>query len=116
MIATFGLTLFFGKSDHLAAAFGIAVSATKILTTGLLFIAMRDVWGWSLFASAAVAGVFFCIDAGFFLANLTNLAQGGYVPLLLAALVFHYSPPTRLSGHWPGRPCRRHPETPERCP
>jgi K+ transporter len=44
MIATFGLTLFFGKSDHLAAAFGIAVSATKILTTGLLFIAMRDVW------------------------------------------------------------------------
>ena len=49
---------------------------------------MRDVWGWSLFASAAVAGVFFCIDASFFLANLTKLAQGGYVPLLLAALVY----------------------------
>jgi len=59
-----------------------------ILTTGLLFIAMRDVWGWSLFASAAVAGVFFCIDAGFFLANLAKVAQGGYVPLLLAALVY----------------------------
>jgi KUP system potassium uptake protein len=57
-----------------------------ILTTGLLFIAMRDVWGWSLIASAAVAGVFFCIDASFFLANLTKLAQGG--PLLLATLVY----------------------------
>jgi KUP system potassium uptake protein len=88
MIVTIGLTLFFGKSDNLAAAYGIAVSATMILTTGLLFIAMRDVWGWSLFASAAVAGVFFCIDAGFFLANLAKVAQGGYVPLLLAALVY----------------------------
>src|SRR6516164_3989454 len=88
MIVTVFLTLFFGKSDNLAAAYGIAVSATMILTTGLLFIAMRDVWGWSLFASAAVAGVFFCIDAGFFLANLVKVAQGGYVPLLLAALVY----------------------------
>jgi KUP system potassium uptake protein len=88
MIVTVFLTLFFGESDNLAAAYGIAVSATMILTTGLLFIAMRDVWGWSLFASAAVAGVFFCIDAGFFLANLAKVAQGGYVPLLLAALVY----------------------------
>jgi KUP system potassium uptake protein len=88
MIVTVGLTLFFGNSDNLAAAYGIAVSATMILTTGLLFIAMRDVWGWSLFASTAVAGVFFCIDAGFFLANFAKVAQGGYVPLLLAALVF----------------------------
>jgi KUP system potassium uptake protein len=88
MVVTVGLTLLFGKSDNLAAAYGIAVSATMILTTGLLFIAMRDVWGWSLIASAAVAGVFFCIDASFFLANLTKLAQGGYVPLLLATLVY----------------------------
>jgi len=88
MIATVGLTLFFGKSDNLAAAYGIAVSATMILTSGLLFIAMRDVWGWSLLTSGAVAGVFFCIDAGFFSANLVKVAQGGYVPLLLAALVY----------------------------
>ena len=88
MVVTVSLTLFFGKSDNLAAAYGIAVSATMILTTGLLFIAMRDVWGWSLIASAAVAGVFFCIDASFFLANLTKLAQGGYIPLLLATLVY----------------------------
>ena len=88
MIVTVGLTLFFGKSDNLAGAYGIAVSATMMLTSGLLFIAMREVWGWSLLTSGAVAGVFLCIDACFFLANLVKVAQGGYVPLLLAALVY----------------------------
>ena len=88
MIVTVGLTLFFGKSDNLAGAYGIAVSATMMLTSGLLFIAMREVWGWSLWISAAVAGVFLCIDACFFLANLAKVGQGGYVPLLLAGLVY----------------------------
>jgi KUP system potassium uptake protein len=88
MIATVGLTLFFGKSDNLAAAYGIAVSATMMLTSGLLFIAMRDVWGWNLWFSAAIAGAFLSIDACFFLANLVKVAQGGYVSLLLATLVY----------------------------
>jgi KUP system potassium uptake protein len=48
MIVTLGLTLGFGKSDNLAAAYGIAVSLTMLLTTALLFIAMREIWGWSL--------------------------------------------------------------------
>src|SRR6201993_2346971 len=88
MTVTVGLTLGFGKSDNLAGAYGIAVSATMMMTSGLLFIAMREVWGWSLLTSAAVAGVFLCIDACFFLANLVKVTQGGYVPLLLAALVY----------------------------
>ena len=88
MIVTVCLTLFFGKSDNLAAAYGIAVSATMILTSGLLFVAMRDIWSWSLLTSVAVAGVFFCIDAAFFSANVVKVAQGGYVPLLLATLVY----------------------------
>ena len=88
MIVTVSLTLFFGKSDNLAAAYGIAVSATMLLTTGLLFIAMREVWGWSWLISVAVAGTFLCIDMAFFLANIVKVAEGGYVPLLLAALVY----------------------------
>ena len=48
MIATVGLTLGFGKSDNLAAAYGIAVSLTMLMTSALLFIAMREIWGWSL--------------------------------------------------------------------
>jgi len=46
MLVTICLTLFFGKSDNLAAAYGIAVSATMLMTSVLLFIAMREVWGW----------------------------------------------------------------------
>jgi KUP system potassium uptake protein len=88
MVVTVGLTLFFGKSDNLAAAYGIAVSATMLMTSALLFIAMREVWGWGLVASGAIAGTFLCIDAGFFLANLMKVAEGGYVPLLLAGLVY----------------------------
>ena len=45
MVVTVGLTLFFGKSDNLAAAYGIAVSATMLMTSALLFIAMREVCG-----------------------------------------------------------------------
>jgi KUP system potassium uptake protein len=88
MLVTLGLTVGFGKSDNLAAAYGIAVSATMLLTSALLFIAMREVWGWSLAASGAAAGAFMIVDASFFTANLAKVAEGGYVPLVLAALVY----------------------------
>lgn len=88
MIVTIGLTIGFGKSDNLAAAYGIAVSLTMLMTSALLFIAMREVWRWSLLAAGGVAAFFLCIDGAFFLANLTKVAQGGYVPLLLAVSVY----------------------------
>jgi KUP system potassium uptake protein len=88
MIVTVGLSIGFGKSDNLAAAYGIAVSATMLMTSVLLFIAMREIWGWSLPAAAALAGLFCLIDAAFFAANLTKIAEGGYVPLLLACAVY----------------------------
>ena len=88
MIVTVGLTLSFHKSDNLAAAYGIAVSLTMLMTSALLFMAMREIWGWSLWASGALAGVLLCVDAAFFSANLVKVADGGYVPLLLAGLVY----------------------------
>jgi len=88
MIVTLGLTIGFGKSDNLAAAYGIAVSATMLMTTALLFIAMREIWRWTLPAAAAVAGAFLVVDAAFLAANLAKIADGGYVPLLLAAAVY----------------------------
>jgi KUP system potassium uptake protein len=88
MLVTLGLTIGFGKSDNLAAAYGIAVSATMLMTTALLFIAMREIWRWTLPAAATVAGAFFIVDAAFLAANLAKIADGGYVPLLLAAAVY----------------------------
>jgi KUP system potassium uptake protein len=88
MLVTLGLTIGFGKSDNLAAAYGIAVSATMLITSALLFIAIREIWGWSVLLAGAVAGAFVVVDASFFAANLAKVAEGGYVPLLLAALVY----------------------------
>ena len=88
MIATVALALAFRKSDNLAGAYGIAVSATMLLTTALLYTAMRDIWKWSQAASLAVAAVFFAVDGSFFASNMLKLLEGGYVPLLLAAAVY----------------------------
>jgi KUP system potassium uptake protein len=88
MTVTVGLTIVFAKSDNLAAAYGIAVSATMLMTSALLFIAMREIWGWSIVAAGGVAGCFLAVDGAFFLANLTKIAEGGYVPLILAITVY----------------------------
>ena len=88
MIVTLALTVGFGKSDNLAAAYGIAVSLTMFMTSVLLFIAMREIWGWSLALSGFVAALFLVVDGSFFAANVAKLFEGGYVPLLLASAVY----------------------------
>jgi len=88
MAVTIMLTVLFHRSDDLAAAYGIAVSLTMLMTSFLLFIAMREMWQWRLATSLAVAGLFVVVDAGFFAANSVKIADGGYVPLLLAAMVY----------------------------
>ena len=88
MIVTLGLMLGFRRSDNLAAAYGIAVSLTMLITSVLLFIAMREIWDWSLPAAGAVAAGFLLIDGAFFAANMSKVLEGGYVPLLLAIAVY----------------------------
>jgi KUP system potassium uptake protein len=88
MVVTIALTVSFGKSDNLAAAYGIAVSATMLMTSALLLIAMREIWQWSLLASVGVAGIFLLIDTAFFASNTLKIAEGGYVPLALAGAVY----------------------------
>ena len=88
MIVTLGLAIGFGKSDNLAAAYGIAVSATMLMTSVLLYIAMRECWRWPVWAAGAAAGLFVVIDSAFLAANLAKVIQGGWVPLLLASLVY----------------------------
>lgn len=87
MGVTIGLVVFFKSSDKLAAAYGIAVSLTMLMTTGLLFVAMREVWRWSLASSAVIALCFLVIDAAFLFANLIKVLEGGYIPLLMAAAI-----------------------------
>jgi KUP system potassium uptake protein len=88
MVATITTTIAFGTSAALAGAYGTAVSTTMLLTTVLLYRAMRDVWRWPIAVSIAVAGVFLIVDGSFFLANLLKIAEGGWLPLSFAAVLF----------------------------
>ncbi len=88
MMATLATTFAFGSSDRLAGAYGTAVSTTMLLTTVLLYRAMRHVWRWPIAAAIAVAGVLFIVDGSFFVANLFKIAEGGWLPLSFAAVLF----------------------------
>ncbi len=88
MIATVAITIAFGSSDRLAGAYGTAVATTMVLTTILLYKAMHDVWRWPHPVTVAIMSVFLLVDAGFFGANLLKIADGGWLPLTLAAILF----------------------------
>jgi len=88
MLGTLALTWGFGSSAGLAGAYGTAVSTTMLLTTALLYSAMRDIWRWPLPVALLVAGIFLSVDGAFFAANLLKLPEGGWIPLLFGVVVF----------------------------
>jgi KUP system potassium uptake protein len=88
MVCTLFLTFSFGSSDSLAGAYGTAVSTTMLLTTALLFNAMRDIWRWPVILAVVISFVFLLIDLAFFGANLLKIREGGWIPLLLGVLIF----------------------------
>ena len=88
MAGTLVLTWGFGSSEKLSAAYGTAVSTTMLLTTALLYSAMRDVWRWPVLPAALISGLFLVVDIGFFAANLLKLREGGWIPLVLGVVLF----------------------------
>jgi KUP system potassium uptake protein len=84
--ATLGAVIGFGTSDALAGAYGIAVSLLMAITT-LLAALVAIQWGYPPVIVIAVNGFFFVIDCIFFAANSAKLFEGGWFPLLLAAVV-----------------------------
>jgi KUP system potassium uptake protein len=88
MVVTIAITIAFGSSDRLAGAYGTAVATTMLLTTILLFRAMRNLWRWPLAGAVLLAGIFLIVDTSFFAANLLKIADGGWLPLSLAAVLF----------------------------
>jgi len=88
MILTLAVVLVFKSSDDMAAAYGIAVSGTMLITTLLLGVAMRRVWGWPLALVAPLTAVFLIIDLGYFSSNLVKVPEGGWLPLVAGAGIF----------------------------
>jgi KUP system potassium uptake protein len=88
MAATLTLAITFKSSDNLAAAYGIAVSADMVVTTFLLSIALREIWGLPLPAVIGIGAGFATVEGGFLSANLLKFTEGGWVPVLLAIVLF----------------------------
>jgi len=83
MLACIGLVVGFGSSSNLAAAYGVAVTATMLITTLLFFYLARYAWGWSVVRAGLLCGLFLGIEAGFLGGNLLKIAHGGWFPLVV---------------------------------
>ena len=83
---TLGAVVTFGSSDALGGAYGIAVSMLMAVTTVLAGLVALH-WGFSPLLVVAVNGLFLVVDLIFVAANATKLLEGGWFPLLLAAVV-----------------------------
>jgi len=88
LIAVLGVVLAFGSSSELAAAYGLSVSGTMVITTILVFLVAARRWKWNPFAIAAVIGPLFAIDVLFLGANMLKIPEGGWFPLLVGILLF----------------------------
>ena len=82
------LVLGFGESTKLASAYGISVTGTMFITTCMMTVVLFRVWKWKALIATAVIGLFFLVDTAYFASNLTKIADGGWFPLTVAAVVF----------------------------
>jgi KUP system potassium uptake protein len=84
------LALMFGfrSSERLATAYGVAVTATFVITTILFLVVARVQWGWAVWKLVVVAVVIGGAELTYFAANLTKITHGGWLPLLIAVSVF----------------------------
>ncbi len=81
MITCVGVVLTFGSSSNLAAAYGVAVTTTMVITSLLLYVVMRYRWGWSVTTAGSLTAAFLAIDLAFFSANIIKVPAGGWFPL-----------------------------------
>ena len=82
------LVLLFQTSGNLGAAYGIAVSATMIITTVLLFFVARSIWKLPWPVVIAVELAFLTIDAAFFASNILKIRSGGWIVIFMACVVY----------------------------
>ena len=88
MVGCLILVLWFGSASALSAAYGIAVTGTMAITSVLFAVVARLRWNWSLPKVLALTAAFLTIDMSFLLANVVKIEHGGWVPLVMAVVVY----------------------------
>ena len=88
MVATIGLVIGFGSSSALAAAYGMAVTSTMVITTLLTYLVARRSWGVSRVVAGSLAAFFLVIEMAFFGANVLKVIHGGWFPLVIGAALY----------------------------
>ena len=81
------LVIAFGASSRLAAAYGIAVTGTMVITSVMYFLVVRQSWGWALSRALPLLVLFLAVDLPFLWSNLGKFMDGGWVPVLIGAAV-----------------------------
>ncbi len=88
MICTIGIVIGFHSSSQLAAAYGVAVTSTMLITTTLFYVVARHRWGWGRLAAGSLTVIFFMVDITFFCANISKIFHGAWFPLVIGAAFF----------------------------
>ncbi|NOZ12429.1 MAG: potassium transporter Kup [Acidobacteria bacterium] len=88
MIATIGLVIGFKTSSRLAAAYGVAVTSTMLVTTMLFYVVARNRWHWKRWQALSLSGLFFTADLAFFGANVVKIFHGAWFPLAVGLIVY----------------------------
>jgi KUP system potassium uptake protein len=88
MIGCVALVIGFGRSENLAGAYGVAVAGTMLITTILFALVVRERFGWPTALVVPMIAIFLVVDTAFFTASLGKIAHGGWVPLLIGAILF----------------------------
>ncbi len=82
------IMLGFRSSSRLATAYGVSVTGALVVDTVLLLLVARVLWKWPPWKLAAAAVAFGAVEATFLAANLSKVAHGGWLPLIIAGMVF----------------------------
>ncbi|MEO6801266.1 MAG: potassium transporter Kup, partial [Rhodanobacter sp.] len=88
MVAVLFTVVFFGSSDALGGAYGIAVTGTMAIDTLLTMIVARRMWHWSRALVFVTGLVLLTIDLSYFGANTLKIPDGGWFPLVLGLFLF----------------------------
>jgi KUP system potassium uptake protein len=88
MVSTIVLIIGFRSSSRLAAAYGVAVTSTMVITSLLFYAVARWRWGWGRAAAGGLTLLFLVVDVMFFAANIGKILHGAWFPLVVGGVIF----------------------------